>query len=110
MRPWFDPPIAVSGLYVRRPPVTVLLVSASLAVGGCGSSPPPTILDTEKVERAIERSSLAQRRQRVDVTCPSGVRQQKGKTFSCTAVGARGNTRFVVTQLNDSGRVHYEAP
>jgi len=110
MRSASDPAIVVSGWHVRRRPVAGVLVAASLAVSGCGSSPPPTILDTEKVERAIERSSLAQRRQRVDVTCPSGVRQQRGKTFSCTAVGARGNTRFVVTQLNDSGRVHYEAP
>ena len=95
---------------IDRWPVGGVLVVVSLAAGACGSSPPPVILDTEKVERAIERSSLAQRRQRVDVTCPSGVRQQKGKTFSCTAVGARGDTRFVVTQLNDSGQVHYEAP
>jgi hypothetical protein len=29
--------------------------------------------------------------------------------FSCTAVVKRADTRFVVTVLNQAGRVHYEA-
>jgi hypothetical protein len=29
--------------------------------------------------------------------------------FSCTAVVGRNSTRFVVTQLDGSGRVRYEA-
>src|SRR5687767_7542427 len=89
---------------------TAILVAASLAVAGCGSSEAPTILDTEKVERAIERSSLSQRGKHVQVSCPSGVRQKKGLEFSCTTVGERDSTRFVVTQLDDSGHVRYEAP
>jgi hypothetical protein len=87
-----------------------ILVAASIAAAGCGGSPEaPTILDTEKVERAIEQSSLAQRGQRPRVSCPSGVRQEKGLTFSCTALVGRESTRFDVTELDGSGRVHYEA-
>ena len=93
----------------RRAFVAGALVAASLAVGACGSSDSPTILNTEKVERAIEDSSLAQRATRAQVSCPSGVHQKKGLVFSCTAVVKRDSTRFVVTQLNGSGRVHYEA-
>ena len=92
------------------PLVAGVLVAASLAVTGCGSSESPTILNTEKVERAIESSSLAQRGAHAQVSCPSGVHQKEGLVFSCTAVVERGSsTRFVVTQLDESGHVHYEA-
>jgi len=86
----------------------VLLV-VSLAVVGCGSSEAPVILDTEKVERAIEQSILAQRGKRARVSCPSGVHQKQGLTFSCTAVLGGEDTRFVVTQRDGAGRVRYEA-
>jgi hypothetical protein len=84
--------------------------AAALAVTACGgSSGSPTIVNTEKVERAIEQSSLAQRGQHARVSCPSGVHQAKGLVFTCTAVVGRNSTRFVVTELDGSGRVHYEA-
>ncbi|MDX6697209.1 MAG: hypothetical protein QOE65_606 [Solirubrobacteraceae bacterium] len=86
------------------------LIAAGLAVAGCGASKAPTILNTEKVERAIERSSLDQRGTRPRVSCPAGVHQEKGLVFSCTAKAAGKQTRFVVTQLDGSGQVHYEAP
>lgn len=90
--------------------VAGVLAVAFFAATGCGgSSESPTILDTEKVERAIEQSSLAQRGQNPRVSCPSGVHQKKGLLFSCTAVVGRNSTRFVVTQLDGSGRVRYEA-
>ncbi|MDX6649508.1 MAG: hypothetical protein QOJ97_1459 [Solirubrobacteraceae bacterium] len=86
-----------------------VLVATGLALSGCGSPEAPTILNTEKVERAIEVSSLAQRGAHAQVTCPSGVHQTKGLVFQCTAVVDGGSTRFVVTQLDRAGRVHYEA-
>jgi hypothetical protein len=86
------------------------LAAAGLAATGCGNADPPTILNTEKVERAIEASSLAQRNKRVHVTCPAGVHQKKGLVFNCTTISTKGSTRFVVTQLDDAGHVHYEAP
>jgi hypothetical protein len=89
--------------------VAAALVAASVAVTACGSSEAPTILDTEKVERAIERSSLAQRGIHAQVSCPSGVHQKKGLVFSCTAVAKRASTRFVVTELDGFGHVRYKA-
>ncbi|MEA2468098.1 MAG: hypothetical protein QOJ57_2224 [Thermoleophilaceae bacterium] len=96
---------------MRAASLAGILVAASFAATGCGagSSGSPTILDTEKVERAIEQSSLAQRGEHARVSCPSGVHQEKGKTFSCTATIASGSTQFTVTQPDGSGRVHYAA-
>lgn len=89
----------------RSAPVSVLV--ASLALAACGSSA-PTILNTEKVERAIEQSSVEQRDTRPRVSCPSGVHQEKGLTFSCTATVGRGQTEFVVRQVDGSGEVSFE--
>ncbi len=100
---------AAPGRSLGRLLVAAALVAAGLAVSACGSSEPPTILNTEKVERAIEQSSLTQRQTRAQVSCPSGVHQQKGLAFSCTAVVKRASTRFVVTQLDRAGHVHYQA-
>jgi hypothetical protein len=101
---------AVPGRWLGRSLVAAFLVTASLAVTACGSSESPTILNTEKIERAIEQSSLAQRGTPAQVSCPSGMPQTKGWVFSCTALTQHGSTRFVVTELDESGHVHYEAP
>jgi len=91
------------------------LLTASLAVTACGGSESPTILNTEKVERAIETASLAQRNEHVRVSCPSGVHQKKGLKFSCTATDTRGpvadraSTRFAVVEMDDAGRVRFDA-
>jgi hypothetical protein len=76
----------------------------------CGSSGSITILNTEKIERAIEHSSLAQRGAHAQVSCPSGVHQKKGLVFSCTAVVGRNSTKFRVTEVDGSGHVQYVAP
>jgi hypothetical protein len=88
---------------------SMLAVATCLVVSACGSAESATILNTEKIERAIEHSSLAQRGKHTQASCPSGVHQKKGLVFSCTAVVGRGSTRFVVTELDGSGHVHYEA-
>jgi hypothetical protein len=95
---------------IRDTALAGLVATASFIATACGSTAPPTILDTEKVERAIEDSSMAQRGQRAQLSCPSGVRQEAGSVFSCTALVGATKTRFVVTQINDTGRVRYEAP
>ena len=104
---------------IHQPMAPVSSLVAASASTACGSSHVTratapsaaaiTILNTEKVERAIEHSSLAQRGKHAQVSCPSGVHQKKGLVFSCTAVVGRGSTRFVVTELDGSGHVHYEA-
>jgi hypothetical protein len=86
-----------------------VLVAGSFALGAWGSVSAPRILDTEKVERAIEYSSLAQRGQYAQVSCPSGVHQEKGLVFSCIAAAENVSTRFVVTELDAMGHVHYAA-
>jgi hypothetical protein len=87
----------------------VALGAASLTVTACGPAASTTILNTEALERVIEHSTVSQRGIHTRVSCPSGVHQEKGLVFSCTAVAARGDTRFVVTQLDAAGRVHYSA-
>jgi hypothetical protein len=81
----------------------------SLVLSACGSSGSAPILNTEKIEGAIEQSSLAQRGAHVQVSCPSGIRQRKGLVFTCVAVLGHSSTRFVVTELDGSGHVRYEA-
>jgi hypothetical protein len=95
----------------RRLTVAATLAAAAFAAAGCGSGSQgsPTILNTEKVERAIEQSSLAQRGIHARVTCPSGVHQKHGLVFTCTATTAKGDTPFVVTQLDGAGNVRYQA-
>lgn len=87
------------------------MLATAILIGGCGGSSdaPPTILDTEKVERAIENSSVEQRGMRPRVSCPSGVHQKQGIAFSCTAVHSGTTTTFSVTQRDDAGNVRYEA-
>ena len=87
------------------------LIAASLFVVACGKqeTKTATILNTEKVERAIERSVLVQRGKTASVSCPSGVHQKKGLVFSCTALVKKASTQFVVTQQDGAGRVRYVA-
>lgn len=103
-------PRSPSGRWTGRSLVAGALVAASLALAACGSSEAPTILNTQKVESAIEQSILSQRDQQADVSCPSGVHQKEDLVFSCVASVSSGDTRFVVTQTDGSGHVRYEAP
>lgn len=103
-------PRALTSGWLGRWCLAGVLLVGGFAVTGCGSSSEsPTILNTEKVERAIERSSLEQRGKQAQVSCPSGVHQKEGLVFFCTAVVKRRSTRFVVTQTDGAGQVHYEA-
>jgi len=99
----------------HRATVAVLLACAAATAAGCGDDAPkvaaPVILDTKRVEHAIEASILAQRKQKADVDCPSGVHQSSGLTFRCVATGRDGTTAvFVVRQTDDAGHVTYDAP
>jgi Domain of unknown function (DUF4333) len=70
---------------------------------------PLVVLDTAKVEHAIEASILDQRRVRAMVSCPSEVLQQAGVRFRCTARidgGARGYP-FVVSETDNAGHLRY---
>ena len=96
--------------WIRRSSLAGVVLAAGVAVTACGGSPTPvTILDTEKVESAIQQSIKAQRSHNARVSCPSGVHQKKGLVFNCTAVVKKASTRFVVTELDDAGHVSYVA-
>jgi hypothetical protein len=90
--------------------VPALIVGSSLVLAACGSSESTATLNTEKIERAIARSSLAQRGQHAQVSCPSAVPQMEGLKFFCTAIVGSVSTRFAVVEQDGSGHVHYEAP
>ncbi len=87
-----------------------LAVGSSLVLGACGYSESTATLNTEKIERAIAQSSLAQRGQHARVSCPSAVPQMEGLKFSCSAVVGSVSTRFVVVEQDGFGHVYYEAP
>jgi hypothetical protein len=87
--------------------VSAAVVAVCLACTACGSSRSVPILNTARITRAIEQSSLTQRGKHVHATCPPGVKQEKGLVFYCTAVYRGGSARFVVTELDDSGQVRY---
>jgi hypothetical protein len=89
--------------------VLALIAGSSLILAACGSSESITTLNSGKIERAIAQSSLAQRGQRAQVSCPSAVPQMEGLKFSCTAVVGSVSTRFVVFEQDESGHVRYEA-
>jgi Domain of unknown function (DUF4333) len=73
-----------------------------------GNPAPLVLLDTERVERAITTSVLAQRRLRATVICPREVLQQAGIAFSCTATVGSRRYPFSVTEINGAGQVRYE--
>ncbi|MDX6699314.1 MAG: hypothetical protein QOE65_2711 [Solirubrobacteraceae bacterium] len=77
------------------------------ALTGCGSDE-RKILDTERIERAIQDTIFQKRHIRAQVSCPAGTEQKKGVRFTCTATYPRGRNPFVVTQDDDRGAVHYE--
>lgn len=105
------PPSSPQRLHRRRWPVALIgAVLGALVLAACGSSDSSPVLDEKKIERAIERSSEAQRGLRANVTCPADVAYEKGGTFECIAVVGQVRTRFVVTQTDAMGHVRYEAP
>ena len=106
-----EPSIRPRGRNLGRSVAAGLLIAASFTAVACGKedAKTATILNTEKVERAIEHSVSAQRGKNARVSCPSGVHQKKGLAFSCTATVKKVNTQFVVTQQDGAGRVRYAA-
>jgi hypothetical protein len=93
---------------VRAPAVGLIAIAlAGAGASGCGSSK-PKILDTERVERAIEQSVLQKRHLRTTVSCPSGIEQKKGVVFRCLATYKGGRTPFVVKEDDAKGSVHYK--
>lgn len=94
---------------------TALLSACGSAAGSSTTTTAkPVDLDVARVERAIERSILAQRHLKSTVVCPATVPQRPGK-FPCIATTLSVKkphrpikTPFVVTIHNSKGLVSYE--
>lgn len=105
----------------RRLRVSVALLAAlaaAFAISACGSSSTnttasvPTNLNTARVVRAIQESMLAKRHHHYQVTCPSLVPQEQGRTFECVASRRlkkhkTASTAFLATIENNRGYVTY---
>jgi hypothetical protein len=72
-----------------------------------GNKAPLVALNTGKVQEAIQASILAQRNLTAQVRCPSGVLQQKGLKFRCTAKVAGKAYPFEVVETDGNGNVKY---
>jgi hypothetical protein len=87
---------------------TALAASVLAGLTGCGDSTPARkVLNTEAVERAIEKSVKEQRHLTSNVTCPVNIEQKKGNDFSCYADVKGKRFEFKVTQTDDDGHVTY---
>jgi hypothetical protein len=85
------------------------LVLITVGVAGCGGSGSGT-LDETRVEKAIEVSIAQQRHVLSIAVCPTGVRRQAGRQFTCAATVASGRRfSFLVTEKDDKGNVRYQA-
>jgi hypothetical protein len=67
------------------------------------------VLDSAKVESAIEHTIEAKTHKQATVQCPSGIPRQSGLPFICTATTAGGATDFRVDQSDSDGHVTYRA-
>jgi hypothetical protein len=87
---------------------SALAACALAALTACGdSAPAKKVLNTEEVERAIEKSIREQRKLDSSVTCPVNIEQKKGNDFSCYADVNGKRFEFKVTQTDDDGHVTY---
>ena len=65
------------------------------------------ILNTERVERSIEGSILAQRHLGSMVSCPVNIVQKAGVVFDCQATVRGRQFQVVVTETDGNGHVTY---
>jgi hypothetical protein len=84
---------------VRSALVVALLGAFVLVLNGCGD----TVIDDVKTEEAIEASlekSLHEKIQGVD--CPSDVKVEAGKTFTCTVDITASNEAIATLKIRNS--------
>lgn len=67
----------------------------------------PVILNTERIERSIEASILAQRHLGSTVSCPVNIVQKAGVVFDCQAMVRGRHFAVVVTEVDGKGHVVY---
>jgi hypothetical protein len=67
----------------------------------------PVILNTNRVERAIETSILQQRHLASSVSCPVNIVQKRGVVFNCQASVRGRQFSVVVTEVDGDGHVTF---
>lgn len=108
--------LQVYGLHVR---LRVLQLSLAF-IGGAGAmaiialvaglwnhTSTPVILNTVRVQRAIQASIQSQRHLSSTVSCPVNIVQKSGVVFNCVATIGRRRFKVVVTQTDGKGHVVY---
>jgi Domain of unknown function (DUF4333) len=98
--------VCAANLEVGSYPIAVT-VTDSKGRTRFGNTAPLVILNSGKVQRAIEASILAQRHLRSSVSCPAQVLQRAGVNFACTAIVGGKSYPFAVTETNSAGHVRY---
>ena len=83
------------------------LAGVALVSGWWSGTSAPVILNTIRVERAIESSILAQRHLASRVSCPVNIVQKAGVVFDCVATVGQRQFQVVVTETDGNGHVVY---
>lgn len=88
--------------------VALLVAVSAVALSACGGTDEPATVDHTIVESAIATSIARQQHVIAIVACPKGVRQERGKRFTCTATLASGRQVPVNASVqDDKGNVRY---
>ena len=87
-----------------RPIATALAILITVGVLACGDDN----VDPEKVEQDIEQDLSSATAQITSVSCPSDVKKEEGKTFTCDAkLEGGGKAQVTVTQTDNRGNGTY---
>ena len=84
-----------------------VMALVALAAGLWNGTKYPVILNTDKVERAIESSIQTQRHLDSTVSCPVNIIQKAGVTFICQATVQGRLFPVDVTEVDGNGHVTY---
>ena len=87
-----------------RSVATALVILVVVGVLACGDDN----VDPEKVEQGIEQDLSSATARITSVSCPSDVKKEEGKTFTCDAkLEDGGKAQVVVTQTDNRGNGTY---
>jgi Domain of unknown function (DUF4333) len=84
-----------------------LMALVAVAAGLWNGTSSPIILNTNRVEQAIQNSISSQRHLASTVICPVNIVQKAGVVFDCQATVGGRVYRVVVTETDNSGHVTY---
>ena len=80
---------------------------ACILIAACGASTPAKTVAVGPLARAIAQSVLTQQHVAARVSCPAGVQERAGDTFSCYALLQVGRYKIPVTQVNSRGGLRW---